>query len=370
MSMDLMEQYFQTSESKNIKKILIQNYDALLEGRFSINDEIGRNITRYLVNNIKYRLGISTRILVKTKDQKILYPQFSFSTILQNGTSYDFDADSDGLNYVETAADNYNKMTEGLDVMVDVELRHNSWLSNGILLFWVFLSSGVFYVFIRRKAKAEEAVERERIRKIEDLTDQLNQTQGVLGEASEKERDYQGRIEEIRRERDSLSHDVDGLLEEMTRLEKGVLEQQGRREEAEIRLLELTDEVDRLKGKLRRPKKKEKEIDLARKRISALYKNVEFTDRFFEGLIALSSDFQLRVEEILQVLNQDAGTVAVKRKVFGKGGKTNILETEFAYSGRLYFERADGAGVRVLAVGTKNSQTRDLSYLESYRAGK
>ena len=53
--------------------------------------------------------------------------------------------------------------------------------------------------------------------------------------------------------------------------------------------------------------------------------------------------------------------------MFGKGGKMPILEGEFSYSGRIYFQKTSSDGTKVLAIGTKNSQEKDLKYLESVK---
>jgi hypothetical protein len=55
----------------------------------------------------------------------------------------------------------------------------------------------------------------------------------------------------------------------------------------------------------------------------------------------------------------------VKRKVFlGKAALT-VLESEFAYRGRIYWRRGANGKVEILAVGTKNTQPKDLAHLES-----
>lgn len=369
MSVDIIEKYFQKHESHTIRKVLIQNQEALYEGRYPLEEEIERNLSKYFSNDFKYKIGVLTRVLVKTRDQRVLYPRMNYGESFENRSFSNFDEGAGaGLDYIEIAAENYRLLNEGLEVSVDVEVRHNSWLTNAVLLFWVILSAAVLNALVRRKSRIIEEEEARRVKQIESLNEELVHTQSLLDGVSSKEAAYHARIDEIQKERDSLSHDVDSLLEEMEELEAGLEQQRELREDKELKMLALNEEVERLRKKLRKPKKREKEAAQLKKRIHALYKNLELTDRSFEGLASLSSDLQLRAEEVLQALNQDAAQVPVKRKVFGKGGKSHILEAEFAYTGRLYFEKSDGAGVRVLAIGTKNSQVKDLSFLESYRA--
>jgi hypothetical protein len=43
----------------------------------------------------------------------------------------------------------------------------------------------------------------------------------------------------------------------------------------------------------------------------------------------------------------------------------NVLEVAFSYSGRIYYQKDSQAKKTIVAVGTKNTQERDLAYLES-----
>ena len=55
-----------------IDEIITQNDDALFEGRHTIKEEISRNIGTYLGDKrLWYNLGISTDIIIKTKNNKI-----------------------------------------------------------------------------------------------------------------------------------------------------------------------------------------------------------------------------------------------------------------------------------------------------------
>ncbi|MDZ7581586.1 MAG: hypothetical protein U5R30_13485 [Deltaproteobacteria bacterium] len=54
----------------------------------------------------------------------------------------------------------------------------------------------------------------------------------------------------------------------------------------------------------------------------------------------------------------------VKRKVFiGKRDQKSIKEVIFGYRGRLYFRKTQAGVVEVLAIGDKNTQSRELTYL-------
>jgi hypothetical protein len=83
-----------------------------------------------------------------------------------------------------------------------------------------------------------------------------------------------------------------------------------------------------------------------------------------EGFVSLQGDLQLRVEEVIHTMNQDSDRLSVKRKVFAKKGALPVFESEFGYRGRIYWKRAEDGKVHVLAIGTKNTQSKDLAYLE------
>jgi hypothetical protein len=73
---------------------------------------------------------------------------------------------------------------------------------------------------------------------------------------------------------------------------------------------------------------------------------------------------RLKAEEVIHQLNAAPDLVVVKRKVFGKKNRETVLEVVFAYKGRLYFRRREGR-VDVVAIGTKNTQERELEFLAS-----
>ena len=71
----------------------------------------------------------------------------------------------------------------------------------------------------------------------------------------------------------------------------------------------------------------------------------------------------MKAEEVIHQLNEDPGLVRIKRKVFGHKGHETVLEVLFGYKGRLYFRNDKDKGIEVLAIGTKNTQARELEFL-------
>jgi hypothetical protein len=128
-------------------------------------------------------------------------------------------------------------------------------------------------------------------------------------------------------------------------------------------VLQLENQLERLRGRPSKGKSSKKRTETTAKRFRSLYKNIAFTKRSADGFLSLTDELQLKAEKVIHKLNDDVSTVPIKRKVFGKGGKMNVLEAEFSYSGRIYFQRDSQSRVKILAIGTKNTQEEDLAYV-------
>jgi hypothetical protein len=362
----MLEGYFQKREISKLNHLIVQNYKALNEGRYAIKEEINRNIGEYLRQSLMSRLGVRTYVMVKTKkDARILYPAQLKKDFKDSPEDGDFSAlPMKGLNYMEIAAENYRIMNEGLRLSVVVQIKHNSWLSNGILVFYVFLFVSILRWSIKKRIRETQRQETEQKELIQRLSHHLTRAESRLKDVEAKENNYLKKIAELNKNREDVSKDIDGLLEEMEQLEEGLEEQQSLKEEMQYEVLQLAEELDRLKGRLHKPGKKQKKIDATNKRFRVLYKNLAFTERAIEGFLALTDEFQLKAEQVAHKLNEDDSLISVKRKVFGKGGKMNILEVDFSYSGRIYFQKDSQHKTRILAIGTKNTQDQDLAFIE------
>jgi len=359
-TLQALEIYLQKDATAEINNIIIKNQEALYQGRYRVKDEINRNLGEYFLNHsLRYKLGIATEIMVKTKDDRILYPASLKKDIYDSSE----DLSENVMNYMDVAAENY-RILNNLLTSIKITIKHNSWLSNSILLCYYLLSLFVIQFFIRKNIRETEIHDRERREYISDLTEKLKNTESGLSEIRLKEDSYLNKIEELKKDRENLSTDIDGLLEEMEALEKGLTSQRDLREKRESELTDLQNEINDLKERMQTPRKKTKMTDATRKRFRVLYKNLEFSEKSIEGFLALSDEFQLKAEEVIHRLNEDRTFVSVKRKVFGKGGKMNVLETDFAYSGRIYYQADSQSKTRIMGIGTKNTQDQDIAYLE------
>lgn len=367
LTINMLERYLQGRETAAVNQILIRNQGALYEGRHTIKEEIGHNIREYLKGSFRYKIGIRTNILVKTKDDRILYPAEIGKGLrgdLANGELSKLPEEP--FNYVEVASENYKIMNEGLLVSVDLQIRHNSWLSNAILLFYVFMALWVLQRSVKKGVKESEREDAEQRKVVEGLSEALTKAESKLREVEGKEAEYQKGIVKLKEDKAELSRDIDGLLEEMERQEAGLDTQRRLREELESEVSLLKGDLDRVKGRLHKPKQRKKILETTQKRFKVLYKNLTFTERAIEGFLSLEDEHQLKAEEVIHRLNDDESLVSVKRKVFGKGGKLDVLEADFSYSGRLYFQKDSQTNKRkIVAIGTKNTQEKDLAFIES-----
>lgn len=366
LTLNGLESYLAKQETEKVRDLMIQDLQALYEGRHTIKAEINRNIGRYLSDEFKNKIGIETDILIKTRDDRILYPsqtKLDLPSPFREGGGF-AEAGVESLRYTEVASENYRVLQEGLVLDVKLKIRQNTWLSNSILIVYIFIALAVLQAFLRRGIRRSEKEEEDQKTLVQSLLDRLTETEEKMKEAELRQGEYAERISALRKDKEQLTRDVDGLLEELESQEAGLKEQTRVKEEMAAQVAQLQEELDRL---VQQSRKIKKTAEAAKKRFGVLYRNLLFTDRALEGYLALTDEFQLKAEETIHKLNEDESAVTVKRKVFGKGGKMDFLEVPFAYSGRLYYRKDSQARKVIVAIGTKNTQEKDLTYLESIK---
>lgn len=364
-----LEAYFQNAWKSEMMGRLLSSPDELLEGRKSIHQEVEANIQSYLQSKWITKLGPEIRILVRTKSGRVIYPNF------EQENRYEFYSDSD-LNSLSNpseaarlARENVEIMQEGLVFSLAVEIPRNTWLSNGVLVFYVLVFTAILCLSYRSNVRQAEQVTRQQEQDLQATQKELNQAQSRLEEALTNEREYREKFHsqqnDLTRADQRLKITEKEALAEMEVLEEKLQQSMFKRQEREQELEQLAQEVDRLKSKQKpSSKKKEKQEASIRKRFNVLYKNSKFHDRAVEGFIHLPEDMQLKAEEIIHTLNQDPGLIKVKRKVFARNDDLPSLESIFAYRGRIYWRKLSNGSVEIMGIGTKNTQAKDLAYLE------
>jgi septal ring factor EnvC (AmiA/AmiB activator) len=358
-----LESFFQSREYAQLNRILIQDYTAILEGRRTVKEEVARNVAEYLRHDFKYKLGVRTNVLVRTKGGQTLYPAEASTELGDLGI--ETESNRGPLHYVDIAAENYRTLDEGLLLTMDIKVKYNSWLSNSILLLYVFISAGLLHRVIVKRLRGKEIEHAEQKIRISELSRRLSELQPVLEDIETRENQHLASIDTLQEEKEFLSKDVETLFEEISRLESDLGSQTALKDELEHEVDHLRRELGELKGRAEEPRKKLKKVDAAAKRFRVLYKNLVFSDRAINGFLSLTDEFQLKAEEMIHRLDQSDSQIPIRRKVFTKGGKSNILEADFAYSGRIYLQKDSQKRAKVLVIGTKNTQHQDLKYIET-----
>jgi len=368
---------------KELQNIIIQDYEALYQGRHRIKEEINTNIDQYLKKDTLRILGVITKILVTTKRGELLYPHYYGQGDIDFSKHRGFDnSSSESFNYIKIAEKNFQILNDGLVLSVDVKAKHNSWLTNSILILYLFSSILTLYWYYKRRVKKWVVTRENEQKRIDLLSSKLAESEKSMGELSKKERDYISKTQKLKRDKEDLESDIlqlmdeveiqkkksleiDEILEEMERLEEQASKYMALKEERELEISQLREEINQLKMiEEKSARRRKKDIESVEKRFNTIYKNLIFHKKAIEGFLMLTHDFQLKAEEMIHRLNDDDSVVNVKRKVFGKKGKLNIFEAIFSYSGRIYFKKRDNKKIEIITIGTKNTQEQDITFIE------
>lgn len=382
-SIQIFQEYAQNKRTQDFKNILIQNYEALYSGRHSIRDEISTNIGQYLKKDRLSSLGVITKILVSTKDGEILFPSYYEKGQIDFNLKSQFDdSNNESINYVKIAERNFKILKNGLRVLVDIKVKQNTWFTNSILILYLSISTVILYWYYKKRVKEWLSKKENEEIHIDILSKKLSESEQFLQKISRKEKGYIERIQNLRKDKEDLKFDIailedevklekkksldtNEILEEMEKLEEQANENLALKEDKEREITELKEEISQSKKIGEQGiKKRVKDVDSTKKRFSAIYKNLVFNKKAIEGFISLGQNFQIKAEEIIYSLNNDS-FINIKRKVFSKKGKLNTFEATFSYSGRVYFKKLDNKKIEIVAIGTKNTQEQDITFIES-----
>ena len=355
-----IESHLRKHYTEEIKEIYTGDSRPLFNGSVRLKDAINRNINGYLQSKTMIPLGVKVNVAVTTQQNTILYPAF-------------FDEEEDSIqaaNPMKIAAENYNLLEEGIVVKADLTLEHNTLLSNSMLAFYILVSVLVLYFHYKagiKKAKQEDTEKSKKITRLLNL--EKNQTKNLKALVKIKQKltseisDMKKRLE---KERVKTIKNEEEMIKEILALEekfnKNLTLQNTKQEEIDT----LIEKIKRFeKANRKDSRQKEKTLNSVRKRFKTLYKNASINEKAINGFMDLTDDMKIKGEEIIHKLNEDPKYVKVKRKVFGKKGRNTIQEVIFAYKGRLYFRNTKGSRIEILTIGTKNTQTKDLEFLDN-----
>lgn len=358
-SVQSIEKHLKGRYTNEIEDFYLEDTRPLFEGSIRLKDAINNNINRYLQSKALIALGVKVAITVTSKQNRILYPAVvdpKEASLLPN-------------NAMQIASDNYELMNEGLVVNVDLVLEHNTLLTNAILGFFIFASILVlsFYYWTGvKKARQEEMEKNSELFRLKEV--EINHADNLKALMKDKK----NLISEIKKTKKQLKKDKvktrkneDEMIKEIVVLEDKI--------NNKISILnERQEEIDALKEKIKlfekevrkESKQKTKIYNSARKRFKTIYKNISIDKKAIIGFLDLTEDMKIKSEEVIHKLNENPKIVPIKRKVFSKKGRATVQEVIFAYNGRLYFRATKNSRIEILTIGTKNTQIKDLEYLD------
>ena len=358
LSAYFLERYLESRYTREIEDVYIGDVSPLVEGRIRLKDVVNRNIDRYLRTRTLIALGVKVNVTVTTKGGAVLYPDV-FKAPGSSTTVSDPD---------KVGAENYALMDEGLRLGVETELEHGTLLPTGMLAFNLFVALLILYGFYRAAARKAELDDRELRMEIDRMHQFEKENTGRLEALAREREDLQAEFEQLQEilhdEKKKAGRNEDELIEEIEALEAGLNRNLAAQDAQQQEILAMEEKIKRYdKGQRKVDRQKTKAFDTVKKRFNTLYKNIVIHDRAVSGFVDLKDDLNIKAEEIIHQLNEDPGLVTIKRKVFGGKGHKTVLEAIFAYKGRLYFRNTANKRVEVLAIGTKNTQARELEFL-------
>ena len=228
----------------------------------------------------------------------------------------------------------------------------------------------VLYIYYRsgiKKAMQEDTEKAKEIARLQELEKNNTDTLKALVQDKKNLKSEIAKIKKnLKKERIKASKNEDDMIKEIIELEEKFSKKLEQENEKQKEIDALKEKIKAFENeRLKDIKQKTKLFDSIRKRFKALYKNITFNERAIDGFIDLTDDMKIKSEEIIHKLNNDPGVVPIKRKVFSKKGRTNVQEVIFSYKGRLYFRKTKENKIEILTIGTKNTQGKDLEFIDN-----
>jgi hypothetical protein len=360
LTIRFFEDYLQTRYTRELENTYLGDTRPLLEGAVRLKEAVNENVDRFFKSKPLTEYGLIVRVTVTTQEGTIIYPAV-------------FEQESEGLapsTPMEIAAQNFELLNEGL--VLDLEVRFEQFTSFPTLILAAYIALAVLFLYVHYK-RASGRIAQDESKRQQEIRRLLEQQQETAGRLETLNRNRETLNTELQRLKNDLSDEKtrasrneDELIEEIDILEKKLEENLNLQLEQQSEIESLKEQIQEYEKDLQRDEKKRtKESQAIEKRFNTLYKNLTVRDRALNGLIELNDDLRIKAEEVIHQLNANPDQVTIKRKVFiGKRDKKSIMEVIFGYKGRLYFWKRDGA-VEVLAIGTKNTQSREMEYLNN-----
>jgi chromosome segregation ATPase len=217
-----------------------------------------------------------------------------------------------------------------------------------------------------RKSEQQEAALNEELQRLLMQEQAFSERLGVLKANHDRVSSERDQLEKtLESEREKAGSSEAELFDEIVQLDEKLTQNLQLQQQQEQEIKALSEKISAYEADRNKTRSsKGRETDLLAKRFTALYKNITVHDRALEGFSALTEDMKIKCEEVVHRLNEAPDQVTVKRKVFSGKGHGTVLEVLFSYNGRLYFRRNREHQIELLTVGNKNTQTRDLEFID------
>lgn len=362
LTIQVLENHLETTFKQALEEIYIGDSAPLLDGSLEIEQAVTQNINAFLQKKNLRTWGIGAKVSVTTRQGTMLYPR-----------AFDLDDQDSALpqiSPIETAAKNYSLLNQGLVLEFDLSIAHARLLSGMILGLYILAALGTFLWFYRIGAKRSRFDTLQQEQEIAHLQELEKKYQKKLVHLDQEQKTLSAELGQVKQhfegEKKRASVNEEEMIQEIINLEEKLEANLAQQQQQRQVIDELSDKIQQFEtGKRKTRKEKTKEEEIFQKRFSTLYKQTIVHTKAVDGFAGLTSELQLKAEEIIHQLNQDSGLVPVKRKVFGKKNRETVFEVIFSYKGRLYYRLMPDTRVEVLSIGTKHTQAKDLSFLNN-----
>lgn len=360
LSINFLENYLNNHYDKDIRNVYLSDITDILNGLTPLQGGINTSIESYLKKNIFVKLGGNLNITITSKQGNIIYPATYQNPALN----------SLGTDPVKLARDNFNILNKGLLISVDVKIKHYSFIAVALLVFYFLVFLGGLYAYYRnvsKKIQAQEAEKNKELFRLRELEQNRLKEIHMLSREREALLTQYDRLHlDLEKEKIQAEKTEEDLFDEIDALEKKLARNLSLQQHQHLRIDKLKEEIDGLdKTRKHITRQKDKAVEKLGKRYKILYKNIDITNRALDSLTDMTEEMNLKAEELIHQLNDDSSLVPVKRKIFSKKGKTTSFEVVFAYNGRLYFRKTKENRIEILTLGSKNTQAKDLIFLDN-----
>src|SRR3974377_1649885 len=144
-----LEIIIQKRWSAELTRMIVADTESLLRGQISFENQLHKSVQEFLAGRQLVRWGVRPEISVTTRTGRVLYPVMIFEP------SHRETVGPLELSPEAAAARNLKILNEGYFIKFGVEISHNTWVANSVLLFYLFIVSALLArVYVARTREA------------------------------------------------------------------------------------------------------------------------------------------------------------------------------------------------------------------------